>query len=273
LLKLLAKAPKLHHFFTTKPNTYWVKKGMSPAQTEYSWLDFVFKIYIRRKKVKSFVTKYNNLVTNQLPTRYILVALHYQPEETSCPTGAFYADQALIIQLLWQSLPKGLDIVVKEHKTQFYTQYESASGRDLAFYRRISEIDKNIKFVSEDFDPFNLIDKAQATVTISGTIGWESAIRGTPAIVFGRAWYESMPRVLKVKTKDDLVKALSQIEELKGKDLHDDILAYHAALEDNFVKALHYKATLNNKDVTMEESIENLVYGISRMLSLKYNRS
>ena len=55
--------------------------------------------------------------------------------------------------------------------------------------------------VSADTDSFTLIDGAITAVTISGTIGWESIIRGTQAIIFGRAWYEGMPYVFEVKIK------------------------------------------------------------------------
>jgi hypothetical protein len=109
-------------------------------------------------------------------------------------------------------------------------------------------------------------------VTIGGTIGWESAIRGTPTLTFGRAWYENMPRVLKVKTKEDLAKALLQVEELKNKDLHSEILGFHAALEDKVIKSYQYRISipyLQSTDVTTEESIDNLVKGISKNLSLK----
>ena len=118
-----------------------------------------------------------------------------------------------------------------------------------------------------NYNPFELIDKAQAVVTISGTIGWESAIRGTPAIVFGRAWYEQMPRVFKVKTKQDLQKALPQLKEQKNKDLHDEIIRFHAVLEDSFVLAKHYKAYLDNNDVTMEESAINIVDSLESFLN------
>lgn len=257
----------------TKPYTYWVKAGFSPKDTQYSWYDFYAMEDKRSKNVDRFKKVYNTIVTSSLPKKFILVALHYQPEETSCPTGGVYSDQILMIQLLNQCLPKNITIVVKEHKSQFYSHQESASGRNLQFYKRISEISGRVKFVSEDYDPFKLIDQAQAVVTISGTIGWESAVRGTPTIVFGRAWYEEMPRVFKVKIKSDLIAALQQLPQQKNKDMHSEIMRFHAVLEDSFVLAKHYKAFLDNNDVTMKESVVNLVDKLENFLNLKIKKN
>ncbi|WP_298979213.1 hypothetical protein [uncultured Psychrobacter sp.] len=251
-----------------KPYTYWVKKGFSPQDTKYSWRDYHKMQDKRSDIVNSFETKYNKLKKSNLPKNFILVALHYQPEETSNPTGGVYSDQTLMIQLLNQYLPEDVTIIVKEHKSQFYSHQESASGRDINYYKRISEISERVKFVSENHDPFELIDSAQVIVTISGTIGWESAVRGTPTIIFGRAWYEQMPRVFKVKTKEDLINALLQLSQLKNKDLHSDILSFHAILEDSFVLAKHYMAYLNNDDVTMKESAVNIVDKLESFLNL-----
>lgn len=265
-LKTLRKVSKSYKFVTTKPNTYWVKQGCAPNETEFSWLDFYKMQAKRNKKVESFKDQYGKLTTSTFNDDLVLVALHYQPEETSCPTGGAYADQILIIQLLDQVLPQEIDIVIKEHKSQFYSHQEGASGRSKLYYRRLSQISNRVKLVSESENPFNLIDKAKAVVTISGTIGWESAIRGTPVIVFGRAWYENMPRVLKVKTRQDLLNALENIDELKNKDLYPEILYYHSQLERHFVKAKHYKANLDKNDITMKDSITNIVKGISDYL-------
>lgn len=256
-----------------EPHTYWVEKGFPPRETQYSWHDFYVMEAKRNKNVNMFKKTYNTIITSSLSEKFILVALHYQPEETSCPTGGAYSDQILMIQLLDQHLPKGTDIIVKEHKSQFYPQLEGASGRNPIFYKRISQISSRVKFVSVDYDPFKLIDQAQAVVTISGTIGWESAVRGTPTIVFGRAWYEKMPRVFKVKTKADLIAALQQLPQQKNKDLHSEIMRFHAVLEDNFVQAKHYKTLLNNNDVTMEESVINLVHKLKGFLNLRDNKA
>ncbi|ERL56201.1 capsular polysaccharide export protein, LipB/KpsS family [Psychrobacter aquaticus] len=265
------KLSQSYKLLTSSPNTYWVESGFLPNETQYSWFKFYAMQLKRKNMVETIKKDYSDIVIQELPNSFVLVALHYQPEETSCPTGGTYSDQILMIQLLNQQLPENTTILVKEHKSQFYSHQESASGRNSLFYRRISQISDRIKFVSESHDPFELIDQAQAVVTISGTIGWESAIRGTPVLVFGRAWYEGMPRVFKVKTKSDILEAWRQLSEQKDKDCQSEMMRFHAKLEKKFVRAKHYKSYLNNEDVTMAESVDNIVHGIVKFLELKSN--
>ncbi len=267
------KLTRSYKLLTSSPNTYWVEDGFAPSETQYSWVKFYSMQLKRKHLVEDFKKQYQKMITQALPDKYVLVALHYQPEETSCPTGGAYSDQILMIQLLNQQLPKDITILVKEHKSQFYAHQESASGRTPLFYRRIREISERVKFVSETHDPFELIDSAQLVVTISGTIGWESAIRGIPVLTFGRAWYEGMPRVFKIKTKAELASALSHVKEQRNKDLTPEIMQFHAALEKKFITAKHYKSYLPNSDVTMDESVDNLVYGLERFLSMLMDKN
>jgi len=237
-----------------------------PGASDYSWLDFQITEVKRALKVRSMQRQYERMAISSIPEKFVLFALHYQPEETSCPTGGSYADQICLLRVLDEVLPEEVAIVVKEHKSQFYTHQESASGRDGSFYKRLSEVTNRVQFASVDATPFELIDKAIATITISGTIGWESAIRGTPVLVFGRAWYENMPRVHKVKSKSDIISVLPKLNDEKNSDLESLILDFHYQLEKKIVWAKHYKAFLDNEDVSLNKSVGNLAGALSSML-------
>lgn len=250
------------------PNTYWVERGKVPSDSNYSWFRF-YKVKAKSAlRVRRLERGYNNIVSKTLPSRYVLVALHYQPEETSCPTGGSYADQISLVRLLDQALPSDVSILVKEHKSQFYNDRESSSGRDNSYYDRLSSISGRVYFASANESPFVLLDQAIATVTISGTIGWESAIRGTPTLIFGRAWYEYMPRVYKVKTKSDIASCWDSVIDSKDKNLDAQIIHYHGLLEKRFCNAKHYKSKLNMADVTMTESTENLFRSLKDLFSV-----
>lgn len=254
---------------TVKPNSYWVKKGYPPNNCNLTWIDF-YKIkisnYLQIRLVKNF---YNSIVSTPPSdgTKFILVALHYQPEETSCPTGGSFSDQTMIIRYLDEMLPKDITIAIKEHRSQFYNHLEAAAGRKVNFYKRVLNISNRICFVSADSDPFVLIDQALATVTISGTIGWESAIRGTPTILFGRAWYEQMPRVYKVKTKKDFEHYWPSILSNKNTDLAKEIAEFHSQIEASFICAKHYDSYKENSDIDYIDSASNLSRGISNFIN------
>lgn len=80
---------------------------------------------------------------------------------------------------------------------------EGESGRTINFYKRLTDISSKVKIGFSRHGFISIIDGAITAVTISGTIGWESIIRSTQAIIFGRAWYEGMPYVFEVKTNED----------------------------------------------------------------------
>lgn len=251
------------------PSTYWVDKCAIPQRTRINWPRFFYLKAFRRWRVRNFSRKYEEMVSSETPAHYVLFALHYQPEETSCPTGGLYFDQITILRLLDEILPDGIEILVKEHKSQFYPQTESASGRDHGFYEMMCRLSDRVQFSPVDKDPFVLMDNAAATITISGTIGWESALRGTPVFIFGRAWYEEMPRVFKIKSKADLMQALEKYQKLKNEDLTQDLWNFHARLEEGSVLAKHYQSKAYNEDVTSEDSIRNLVDFIASHLGVQ----
>ena len=114
------------------------------------------------ERLKNFIhqkleNSYNSLITKNLNQKYI--ALHYQPEETTTPTGGIFTNQELIVNLLDSFLEKDIAIVVKEHKSQFYI-YSGATGRSPNFYKNILNISSRVKFVDANSDPFELIDRA-----------------------------------------------------------------------------------------------------------------
>lgn len=274
LCHLFTRLGKIPSKMRQVPSTYWVDRCVLPQQTVISWPKLYYLKALRFMRVKNMRIKYEEMANPEPPDRYILFALHYQPEETSCPTGGLYFDQVTILRLLDENLPDGISILVKEHKSQFYPHTESASGRDHEFYNVMRRISSRVQFVSADKDPFTLIDNAIATVTISGTIGWESAVRGTPTFVFGRAWYEGMPRVFKIKSKAALIDAIKEAPTLKNTDLSSEIYDFHTRLEQASVLAKHYKSKALNEDVTSEDSIRNLVDSIASHTSekLTYHR-
>lgn len=221
-----------------------------------------------RKRLRELKRYYesNCIDLNDIGEKYVLIALHYQPEETSCPTGGAYCNQLLIIQLLDNYMDKNIKLVVKEHKSQFHPLKEGAQGRDKNFYDKLLNISPRVITVSVDSDPFELVDGALATVTVSGTIGWQSVIRGTPALIFGRAWYEDMPYVYKIKTVKDLDLAWNMTVKNDYKTVFDDVLIYHHRLQDYLISAKHYKSYEKRSNRSDTESSINLTNGIKNHL-------
>lgn len=153
---------------------------------------------------------YQNLSKHvQLNRPYYIFFLHYQPEETTLPSGLGYAQQWIAISQLRMVLPKEVTLLVKEHPSMF-ERMPRHNFRDTYFYESISNLD-NTLLVDINQDSFQLIDRSIAVATITGTAGFQAMIRGKPVIVFGAAAYRDFPTVLKVTSISELQEAVELI--------------------------------------------------------------
>lgn len=145
-----------------------------------------------------------------LPDRFVVFFLHYQPERTSVPEGQGYGQQWLALRALANALPAGYQLVVKEHPSTFRYNFDP-SFRSLELYEQISRL-PNTHLVPLNFSPFDLIDKARAVATITGTVGVEAIIRGKPVVVFGSAQYRGQKGVFWVRSSDEARLVMAQID-------------------------------------------------------------
>ncbi len=260
--------------FQKNSSYYIMKKDDLPYQKSYLNYERKINIYSNRRYLRRLKREYDKItIQPNYNQKYVFVALHYQPEETSIPTGGSFGNQTLIIELLNTFLDKSYNIYIKEHSTQFHPKYEGAMGRNIHFYNEILSISDRIGFIDVEADPFSLIDNSVATATISGTIGWESAIRGTPTLIFGRAWYEDMLGVFKIKSLKDLTDNWSEILKLKNSIPIKEIENYHNSLQNFFIDAVHYKSFQNENNQSNEENSINIYRGIQKHLEqIKFNK-
>ena len=258
-----------------RPNTYWVKANTSPQESYVGWLEYSIlnvKRFLYLRRLRREYRKHASLLNvDQLPKRYVLIALHYQPEETSTPTGRRFSNQYQLVNSIERSLPEDVMIVIKEHKSQFYFDQEGETGRPLQFYRRVSTLSDRILFADVDFDTFELIDSSLGVITISGTIGWEAIARGKFCLHFGRAWYEGAPFSYRIFCEEQLEEVLKEIASPSVRvdsDSRDEILEdFLYRLSASFVKAVHYKSYLNKSDISIDDSAVNLTSALISKLS------
>lgn len=128
---------------------------------------------------------------------YIYVPLHLQPEMTTSSLGGRYRDQVLMIETLARDLPEGWEIYVKENPKQ------GAFARGPMFFHRLSRI-PSVRFLPSSANTAALTENARLVATVTGTAGWEAIRKGRPAVVFGAAWYQSLPGIHKYREGIDL---------------------------------------------------------------------
>ena len=214
------------------------QKNKSFSNSNFTYFEYLY--YMSKALLKKQINRkyYNSLVTKNLNLncKYVFCALHYQPEKTTCPLGEDFDDQIYMIKLISQLLPKGWQIYVKEHPSQFVSSYARyGEKRNLGFYKAILKC-PNVKLVSLSSDMFSLIDNSMAVATVTGTVGWESVVREKPTLMFGHAWFKSCDGVFHISSVDDLTRALSVISEGYAVD-YDHVRLFAKVIFDNSVNA------------------------------------
>ena len=210
------------------PPNYFVESHKMPFESEFTageWRRTYRKILDRRIADKK---RYESLAkTHDLTTPYILVALQKQPERTTSPLADIFVDQYLVVEMLSRL---GTRVLVKEHPTQFLQLGKFDSSRRQDYYLRMTEL-PNVSLVSLDQAPFELIDHAEAIVTMTGSIGWEALVRQKPVLIFGNAWYQGCHGTFKIQALEDLIEAYSAIK--RGVTISDnDVKDFAAAYEE-----------------------------------------
>jgi hypothetical protein len=203
--------------------------------------------------------EYNSLqVVPDLNRKFVYVPLHYQPECTTNPIGEIFQDQIFLIETLSDSLPPDWVIYVKEHPGQWPIYgIEFSEDRYRSYYKRIASIPK-VFLIPIEIPSLRLISKAQTVATVSGTAGWESILRGKPALVFGHAWYQFAPGAIRVKNSIDCRKALDQI--MKGYQISkNDTLAYLLALDKSSLKGYIDNLSRQVSELTPEQNMKNFL--------------
>ena len=119
---------------------------------------------------------------------FVYFPLQLQPEMTTASLGGKFRDQAYAIERISKILPPNVRILVKENPKQ------GAYMRGQMFFRRLARI-PYVTIVPTWTDTHALTDRSEFVAAITGTVGWEAIRQGKPALVFGNAWFQTLPGV------------------------------------------------------------------------------
>jgi hypothetical protein len=165
-----------------------------------------------------------------------------------------------MVDLLSKLVPDGWKIYVKEHVSQFkdYQKVERAKTKE--FYDMIVSR-PNVEFVPLTYNSFELIDRAKASATVSGTVGWESVVRGKPSLLFGHSWYSDCKGVFVTHTIEDCKKAIQKIKNGFKPD-KDELICFAQVVEKYSVRGYNDKMGTKMNIISSEENVENLARAI-----------
>lgn len=112
-------------------------------------------------------------------------------------------DQAAIIELIAESLPQGVDLVLKEHPM-------SVGRNPPALLRRLSQR-REVRIVDPFTSSHELIRRAEAVAVISSTVGLEALLHGRPVLTCGQPFYAGYGVTVDVDSFRELPDAVTQV--------------------------------------------------------------
>jgi hypothetical protein len=217
----------------------------------------------KRKKLLAHYNKLANEVNLAVP--YVFVALQCEPERQTCPAGDVFGNQYLMIDMLSKLAPEGWKIYVKEHVSQFKIYQAAERSKPIEFYNMIASR-PNVQLVPLSYTSFDLIDKAKASATVSGTVGWESVVRGKPALLFGHAWYKDCKGVFSAHTVENCKKAIQEIND-GYKVNKNEVKCFAQIVEKYSAKGYIDKKTFQKMStISPEKNAENLARAIHEFI-------
>jgi len=188
----------LDYYLNNNIKPYYWYKGNKFPRPHLDWLKKLF-LNLRRNNEDKFeqmripsthlaTIRLSNVIKNRWftytkpfedvqlppPRPYILYALHQQPESSIDVQGAFFSNQLELIKSISRSVPSTHELYVKDHR-------HCIGERPLRFYKTIKRI-PGVRLINPFIDSHQLIKHADLVISVSGTIAYEAALFGRPAM-------------------------------------------------------------------------------------------
>lgn len=193
-----AKKPKPAYFHRNNKipafKAEWVRKLFFhrefAREDPYNETRFPISMMIKRRLLEVFNTRRTMaadlFVSPALPPKrpFVLMTLHKQPESSIDVLGPSTSNQLELIVALTRSLPATHDLYVKEHSN-------AIGDRAANFYHRVNSL-PGVVLVDPFMDSYSLLEHASLVVTVSGTIAYESALLGVPAMTLSPMFFDPL---------------------------------------------------------------------------------
>ena len=203
----------------SKYRTLYSNYGKTRFKVFYIETFFIFKSKFR----KSFID--SNLKRHLDVEKFIFFPFHVDPESTLLVGAPYFPNQLEIVKQILKSIPIGYTLVVKEHPVQV-----RAGWRKTSFYKEILNL-PNVIFLHPSVNPQDILPKCSLLISISGTLGVESAFYGKPSISFRTMDVSSLSFAFTPNSLDELPSLIKTA--LKTKVDFDELSTFVQLMKDN----------------------------------------
>lgn len=174
-------------------------------------LRLFFDIYRKkwlRLRQQGFFRRYSDEQLRDM--RYVLIALHKDPELTLNFQAYVWASQYNTISTLCASLPDGYKLLVREHRS-------NTGRRPTQYYKDLAPM-PGLVFIDAHDDQFKYIRNADLIVTDNGSIGWEGIQLGRPVITLAETYYDGAALSRRVRVHDEVARHVLELATVEVED-------------------------------------------------------
>lgn len=168
----------------------------------YPWNNF-----INNYRKENIIKKNRNLIDirneDNLPSNFIYVPLHLEPEATSLMYSPWLQNQIELVRLISLAIPIGVKILVKENPKMI-------SIRDTNYLKKIKSI-PGVLLVSDIYETIELNKKSICTISLAGTACLEAAILGKHSFIIGKPPYLVVKPSIAINSGKELFDKISKI--------------------------------------------------------------
>lgn len=195
--------------------------GGPPAKPAMRLFFDIYRKKWLRLRQRSFFKRYSDEQLKDM--RYVLLALHKDPELTLNFQAHVWASQYNTISTLCGTLPDGYKLLVREHRS-------NTGRRPTQYYKDLAPM-PGLVFVDAFDDQFKYIRNADLIVTDNGSVGWEGIQLARPVITLADTYYDGAALSRRVRVHEDLAAHVLELATTEIEDASARRQALGAALD------------------------------------------
>lgn len=155
----------------------------------------LFRMYVRRR-VNALHVALAPVFAPVGARPFAVYAYQMQPESSVDVLASYVSDQPALIRQIARALPASHELYVKPHPDHI----GGLSRRELLALKNIP----GVRLVSPFLPSHELMMRAAVILTLTGTMAFEAALHGVPAIIFAPQFFRALPGVHYCRSPLDL---------------------------------------------------------------------
>lgn len=196
-IKTLEEKPLIEHPLRRLLLNLFYQFGIEKHNKQFSFwikfLVFIESILVPFQKKLHYTFETLFLKTESIfPYKYDFYAIQFSPESSINTPDPEYIDQLTVIKkILFDDRRKNRILVVKEHPAMYMK-------RSLSFYRELGKL-PNLRIAKSTLSAKELIEGAEVTYTVNGTVSVEAFVKGNKYEMFGHNFLSSLHQSISPK--------------------------------------------------------------------------